>query len=195
MSSGNNPSIQPALQQFIPGPVLSIGTGAPELRVGECIYIRIPVPIQIDGSLVADTDTDAASNLPPTTKGRSPQHFAFIRSVSYVPTGGWHFKVFPIVSLSCHGGAVEGYRRATGAARETLLPLPALSQQHPTPGLFGDPLAIGGCSTPRLSFLHVVPLPFFIPDNRPVSTIFYLCTKTILIVHASSSKGRSLQLR
>ena len=56
--AGNNPSTQPALLAFVPGPVLSISTGAPGFRVGECIFIRIPILLQIDGCLDADRDTD-----------------------------------------------------------------------------------------------------------------------------------------
>ncbi|KAF8224689.1 hypothetical protein L208DRAFT_1020358, partial [Tricholoma matsutake] len=131
-------------------------------RVGGCILIRIPVEIQIDGRLDADTAT-LASGFPPTTNAKSPQHFAFIHSTQYVPSG-WRLEVFLIISFSRDRGALGGYRQVIHHAKETLIPL-ALSHQHPTPALFSDPLTIDGCSTPRLLFLHIVPLSFIIPDK------------------------------
>jgi len=68
------------------------------------------------------------------------------------------------------------------AMKETLIPLPAFSDQHLTPALFGDPLTIGDYSTPRPSFLHIVPRIFVLGENRPVSTIFNLSTTKSLIV-------------
>jgi hypothetical protein len=67
------------------------------------------------------------------------------------------------------------------AAKEALIPLPDFSHQHLTPALCGDSLTIGGCSTPRPSFLHIIPHTFIISDDRPVSTIFYLSTTRFLI--------------
>lgn len=169
MATGNNPSTQPALEAFVPGPQISISNGAPMFHLGECILVRIPVPIQVDGDLDVDTEL-SASALPLTSNANRPQHFAFIRSVQ-INASGWLPEVLPVVSFSRDGEAVEGSRQVNDRAKETLIPLPALSHQHPTPALLGDPLTIGSCSTPRLSFLHIVPHTFVIRDERPVSTI------------------------
>jgi hypothetical protein len=79
MMATGNPSTQPALKVFVPGPTLSINT-APPFRIGECILVRIPVPLQVDERLDVDPETPA-SGLPPTSNGRSPLHFAFICSI------------------------------------------------------------------------------------------------------------------
>ena len=187
MATGNNPSTQPALQVFALGPALSIVDGAPHFQFGECILVRIPLPLQINEHLDVNPEI-LASGLPPTSNNTSPQHFAFIRSLQLVPSG-WLLEVFPIVSFTNSGGALEGYRRLSDAAKETLIPLPAFSHQHLTPALFGDPLTIDGYSNPRPSFLHIVPRIFVFDEKRSVSTMFLSVYQDVLILHASSSNG------
>jgi hypothetical protein len=136
---------------------------APPFQVGECILVRIPLPRQAHECRDVDPET-------PTSDGRSPQHFAFIRSIQCV-SNGWLFEVSPIVSFSSSAGD----HQMNDAAKETLIPLPAFSHQHLTAALFGDPLTIGGCSTPRPPFLHIVPRTFVIGDDRPVRVQFSIC--------------------
>jgi hypothetical protein len=72
MATGNNPSIQPALEASVPGPALSISTGAPPFQVGECILVRIPVPLQIDERLLDLDPETLTSGIPPTSMKKSP---------------------------------------------------------------------------------------------------------------------------
>jgi hypothetical protein len=154
---------------------------APPFQVGECILVRIPVPLQIDERL--DLDPEILTwGLPPTSMGKSPQRFVFIFAAEIV-TSGWLLTVFPIISLSR-----EGYHQLSDTAKETVIPLSAFTHQHLSPALFGDPLTMSDYSTPRPSFLHLVPHTFVINDDRQVRTFFDLSTTMFLIIHTSSSK-------
>jgi hypothetical protein len=171
MATSNDPT-ELALQPFVPGPALSIDTGAPPFQFGECLLARMPRKLDIE-ERIDDESVTPCSNLPPTSNGKSPQHFCFIRSIELAESG-WILEVFPIVSFTNSGGALAGYNQMNDATKELLIPLPhsSTSLQYLTPALFGDPLTIGGCSTPRPSFLNIVPRKFVVNNTRKLSTIF-----------------------
>ncbi|KAI0253665.1 hypothetical protein BJV78DRAFT_1152793 [Lactifluus subvellereus] len=147
------------------GPSLSLVHGALNFTPGEFVLVRIPEPIRIGGHI--GDEATAATNLPLTSNGSSPQHFAFIRQMSIQPSRSYLLEVYPVVSFTRSSGAIAGYSRMDDATRATLLPLPSLSYRHPTPEAFGAPLSFGNWSTFRDSWLSVNPIRFIMPTSRP----------------------------
>jgi hypothetical protein len=141
---------------------LSFAAGAPNFVFGEFVLIRIPESIDY----VDDEATAVGTDLPPTSNGSSPHHFAFIRHVERLSANSYVLEVYPVL---CSGGALPGYNGLTDVAKATLPPLPPLSFRHPTPDAFGAPLDFGNWSN---SFIHVIPKRFAMPTSRPVSLSF-----------------------
>jgi len=152
------------------GPSLSIEAGAAEFLPGEYVLVRIPTAGRVDGHL--NNESTAASELPPTSHGSSPQHFAFISEVKAISATSYELVVYPVLSFSRNGRALQGYNSMTDTAKATLLPLPPLTLRHPTPALFGPPIALGGWTNSRESWLYTVPHRFVMPASRPVSLSF-----------------------
>ncbi|KAF9506829.1 hypothetical protein BS47DRAFT_380192 [Hydnum rufescens UP504] len=147
------------------GPSQSLAEGAPIFAVGEYVLIRIPIEIKLGGNTA--TGSAAESELLPTSKGSSPQHFAFIRSVYPLLDGSYQLEVYPQLPLSRSGGALIGYNQTDDTGRAALIPLPPLSHRYPTPERFGDPLVVGGWSNSRDAWLYTVPHRFVMPWTRP----------------------------
>ena len=160
---------QSTLSGYELGPSCSLEDGASPFTLGEYILFRIPQEIKVDG-YVENEATACGTDLPPTSNGRSPQHFAFIRQMYLNLDDSWILEVYPVVSFTRSGGAVQGYRQLTDAGKAALLPLPKLSLRHPTPAPFGTPF--GTWSTLRDSFLLVIPMRFETKRQRPVSLSF-----------------------
>jgi hypothetical protein len=159
------------------GPSLSLQDGALPFTTGECVFVRIPGRIEVDPGY-DDQGTAVGTDLPPTSRGQSPQHLAFIRQQYHLQDGSYVLDVYPLVSFSRSGGAVLGFRQLTDAGKATLLPLPPLSSRHPSPNAFGvplNPLDFGGWSDNRDAFLHVIPRQFTMHRSRPVSPLFDHC--------------------
>jgi hypothetical protein len=160
-------------------PASSISNGA-RIYLGDHVLVRIPVPIDLEPNTNVSTNIGSASNLPPISAGRSPEHFAFVCSTSIRPDNSIELEVYPQLSFSRSGGAVAGYNNlATDAMRASLIPLPPLSSGHPTPESFGAPLTVGGWLNDRDTWLSVNPIKFIIPFTRPVRVNFsfaLLCT-------------------
>ncbi|KAF8677792.1 hypothetical protein AX14_004796 [Amanita brunnescens Koide BX004] len=152
------------------GPPRSLGSGAPSFIPGECILVRIPEEIQVGGH-VDNEATAVGTDLPPTSNGSSPQHFAFIRLADPLPGNACILEVYPVLPFSRTGGAVSTYNKLPDTAKATLLPLPPLSFRHPPPDAFGAPLDLGDWSNSRDSFLHVIPRRFVMPSHRPFKRI------------------------
>ncbi|KAI0296731.1 hypothetical protein B0F90DRAFT_1744658 [Multifurca ochricompacta] len=151
-------------------PALSLDGGA-NFALGECVLVRIPGRIQVEGH-VDDEATAVGTGLPPTSNGTSPQHFASIRQIEILSDGSYVLEVYPVVSFTRSGGALPTYNRLTDAAKASLLPLPPLSFRHPTPDAFGARLNFGTWRNSRDSFLLVNPRRFIMPTSRPVSRSF-----------------------
>ena len=155
------------------GPSLSMADGAPNFTLGEYVLIRIPEAIQVDGHV--DDETTVVSDLPLTSNGSSPQHFAFIRHatrnapLNTQSDASFILEVYVVLSFTRN---LAGYNALNDAARATLLPLPFLSLRHPTPEAFGDPLSFGNWSTHGDSWLGIIPVRFVMPASRPVSLLF-----------------------
>jgi hypothetical protein len=157
---------------FVLSHAVSISNGALPLIVGECVLLRFPIAIEIGSSL--DASTVAGSGvLPPTSNAQSPQHFAFIGSLS-AHRDGYTVDAYPVVSFTSQGGAEAGYNNLDINIQRTLIPLPPLSQRVSTPQLFGNPLTLGGWQTSRDSWLSVIPRTFVMPRSRPVSVVHFL---------------------
>ena len=169
--------------EFVLSPPVSVDNGALPLIVGECVLVRIPVSLNIGQNL--DASTVAGSGVPPTSNARSPQHFAFIRSLSGYGDG-YMAEVYPVVSFTLQGGAEAGYNNLDTNSQRTLIdliPLPPLSHCAPTPQLFGNPLILGNWQTLRDSWLSVILMRFIIPRSRPVSVVpfFYICHCVVIL--------------
>jgi hypothetical protein len=149
------------------GPSLSIQDGSSVFNIGEWVLVRIPKAIQVGGYI--EDEATAVSDLPPTSHGLSPQHAAFVRQVNVHSDTSYTLEVYSVASFSRSGGALAGYNQMNNATKATLLPLPPLSLCHPTPEAFGPPLDFGNWSTPRDSWLNIIPRRFIIPTSRPVS--------------------------
>ncbi len=132
----------------------------------DLLFLRIPIAV---GEQLLQEDTDDGSS-PLTSSARGPQHFAFVRSVNHHPEG-FELEVYPVVSFSREGGAMDGYNATDDIIKQTLIPLPPLSRHFPTPQLFGPPLGIGGWEDSKETWLHVVPKTFIMPRSRSVSVI------------------------
>jgi hypothetical protein len=89
-----------------------------------------------------------------------------------LPNGEWVLEVYPVLFFTASGGVLAGYDLMNDASKATLLPLPPLSVDQPTPEAFGTPLAFGNWETFRDSWLSVVPRVFTIKTSRPVSPSF-----------------------
>jgi hypothetical protein len=154
------------------GPSVSLDRGAPIFAIGECVLIRIPEQIQVEG-YVENEATAVGTGLPPLSTGSGPQHFAFIRRVSIQENMSLGLEVYPIFSFTNTGGALPTYDRMSDTvAKAALLPLPPLSSRHPTPDAFGEPLDSGDWSTYKDSFLHIFPRRLTLPMKRSVSLSF-----------------------
>jgi hypothetical protein len=90
------------------GPLLSLDCGSSNFVFGECVLMRIPERIQVEG-YVDDEVTVVGTDLPPTSNGSSPQHFAFIRQVDLLSASSYVLEVYPVLSFTNRGGAVLGY--------------------------------------------------------------------------------------
>ncbi|KAF8342434.1 hypothetical protein F5887DRAFT_357480 [Amanita rubescens] len=151
------------------GPSLSLQDGALPFTTGECVFVPIPGRIEVDPEY-DDEGTAVGTDLPPTSRGQSPQHLAFIRQKYHLQDGSYVLDVYPLVSFSRSGGAVRGFHQLTDAGKATLLPLPPLSSRHPSPNAFGaplNPLDFGGWSDHRDAFLHVISRQLTMPRSRP----------------------------
>ena len=164
---------QSTRSEYVLGPPLSLDGGASDFIVGEYILVRIPEEIQVEG-YVDNEATAGGTDLPLTSNGSSPQHFAFIRQVMPLPDNSYVLEVYPVLAFTGSGGAFLAFNELTDAGKATLLPLPNLSFRHPTPDAFGTgtPLNFGNWSTLEDSFLHVIPMRFIMPARRPVSLPF-----------------------
>jgi hypothetical protein len=147
------------------GSANSVSNGS-ALMQSELLLLRIPVAV---GEQLLQESTDAGSS-PLTSSLRGPQHLAFVRSVNHHPEG-FELEVYPVVSFSHEGGAIDGYNATDDIIKPTLIPLPPLSHRFPTSQLFGPPLSIGGWENSRDAWLHVVPKKFIMPRTRTVSVI------------------------
>jgi hypothetical protein len=154
------------------GPSLSLVDGASGFITGEWVLVRIPESIQVDGHI--EDEATAVSDLPPTSHGSSPQHSAFIRQVNVYSGTSYLLEVYAVVSFTRSGGALAGYNQMNDATKATLLPLPPLSLHHPTPEAFGPPLDFGNWTTPRDSWLSIIPRRFVMPTSRPVSLLLII---------------------
>jgi hypothetical protein len=147
---------------------LSLDRGAPGFATGECVLIRIPEEIRVEG-YVENQATAVGTDLPPVSTGSYPQHLSFIRSVYLQPNGSFWLEVYPILSFTIAGGALAAYNSMSDVSKALLLPLPTLTSRHPTPVAFGEALNFGSWSTIKDSFLHIVPRHLIIPTHRSVS--------------------------
>ena len=165
----------PGQSTYSLGPRVSLDGGAPIFAVGECILIRIPGQIQVEG-YVEDEASAIGTNLPPVSEGAGPQHLAFIREVHRVRRQrSFILEVYPVLAFSNTGGAVATYNNMSNpATKAALLPLPLLSSRHPTPDAFGEPLSFGNWTTIRDSFLHVFPRRLIMPMSRSVSLLLMI---------------------
>jgi len=144
------------------GPAVSIDAGASMFLAGELVLVRIPFPLDTELRPTLDTSTAAGSGIPPTSNARSPQHFAFVRTATPL-ADGVELEVFPMVSFSRTGGAINGYNDMTDEQKATLIPL---SRFMPT-----EPLTVGGWINTRNAWLLVIPAKFIVTASRPVSVL------------------------
>ncbi|KAF8624136.1 hypothetical protein AX14_011821 [Amanita brunnescens Koide BX004] len=150
------------------GPSLSLQDGALPFTIGECVFVRIPGRIEVldAGHNDSDEGFPVGSDLPPTSRGQSPQHLAFIRQKFRMQDGSYVLDVYPLFSFSRSASS----RPRTNAGKATLLPLAHLSSRHPTSDAFGallNPLAFGGWPDTRDVFLSVMSTQFAMPRSRP----------------------------
>ena len=151
------------------GPRVSLDGGAPLFTVGECVLIRIPEEIQVEG-YVEDEASANGTRLPPISRNNGPQHFAFITEMRRLRGNrSVVLEVCPILAFSNSGGALATYNNLSDAAKSTLLPLPPLSPRHPTPEVFGEPISLGNRTFWKDSFVHLVPRWITMPMNTTVS--------------------------
>jgi hypothetical protein len=151
------------------GPSVSLDRGAAPFALGECVLVRIPEPIQVEG-YVENEATIVGTNLSPVSVGSGPQHISFVRGLDLLADGSFVLEVYPVLSFSNNGGALVAYNTMNdAAAKAALLPLPPLSSRHPRPDAFGRPLAFGNWSTAKDSFLHIFPRRFIMTTKRAVS--------------------------
>ena len=148
-------------------PASSFIHGANAFLQGECVLFRIP-----DLRFSETSTTHAASSLPPTSRGHSSQHFAFIRSAILCPDGSYDLVIYPVVSFSNQGGALAGHATLSPAQKPYFIPLSPLSSAH-TPSGFGNPIYLGTFALDRPSWLALTPHRFIMPENRAVSPFFF----------------------
>ena len=139
---------------------------ASTLSPGDYILVRLPIPIELES--LSSTDIGTASGLPSTSTGSHPEHFVFVKSVSFRPDRSVELEVYPQLSFTQSGGALIGYSNSNNP----LIPLPPLSSRHSTPASFGAPLTVGGWSNSRDAWLRVIPVKFILPSTRPVRVHF-----------------------
>jgi hypothetical protein len=167
------------------GPSVSLDCGAPPFVLGECILVRIPDPIQVEG-YVENEASFIGTNLPPMSTGSGCQHFAFVRELHLQLDGSLVVEVYPVLSFTNTGGALATYNRMNDATtKAALLPLLPLLSQHPTPDAFGEPLDFGNWSTTRDSFLHVFPRRFTMTTKRLVSFLLMIGSLFLIAVEFS----------
>jgi hypothetical protein len=175
LTSGPNSSLSTLMASnaaYHLGPAVSLDREAPVFAMGECVLIRFPEEIRVEG-YVENEATAVGTDLSPVSTGSGPQHFAFIREVSLQLDGSLELEVYPILFFTNAGGALAAYNiMSDAAAKAALLPLPSLSSRHPTPDAFGEPIDFGNWSTYKDSFLHVFPRRLTIPSKRSVSLSF-----------------------
>jgi len=150
------------------------------ITASELILVRIPVA---EGDRLLEVSTTVATGIPQPSqpqRRRSPQHHAFVRSTTPHPRG-MVLEVYPIVSFSHQGGAVNGYNAASEFVKRGLIPLPPLSSTFPTPPLFGTQLLIGGWVNSRDAFISVYPVRFELPRSSKVSIMFLVLCVTIIL--------------
>lgn len=143
----------------------------------ELILVRIPVA---EGDQLLEASTTVATGIPQPSQPqhrRPPQHHAFVRAVTPHPRG-LTLEVYPIVSFSREGGAVNGYNASSESVKQGLIPLPPLSSTFPTPPLFGTQLLIGGWINSKDAFLSVYPVRFELPRSSKVSIMFLVLCVT-----------------
>jgi hypothetical protein len=138
---------------------------------GECVLVRIATPLHL-----TDANTFEGTALGSTSTGSNPEHFAFIRSAVLRDDASYELNVYPVVSFSRQGGALEGHAALPAAAQPYFIPVPPLSSDHPNlnPEAFGTPIDCGGFSFSRDSWLLVVPYSFILPERRVVSPFWCL---------------------
>ena len=107
--------------QPILGPNQSLEDGG-SLTVSELVLLRIPVAA---GSQLLEASTTAGTAQP--QRSHAPQHHAFVRSIAPHPLG-LTIEVYPVVSFTHEGGAVNGYNAANETLKQSLIPLPPLSR-------------------------------------------------------------------
>ncbi|KIL58313.1 hypothetical protein M378DRAFT_332913 [Amanita muscaria Koide BX008] len=156
---GEHQSTQPAYHLGHPR---SLENGDPIFMTGEYIFVRIPEDIRVEGH--DGEATVVGTDLPPTSNGSSPQHFAFVRLVNPLPGNACILEVYPVLSFGRTGGAVSTYNTLANITKAALLPL---SFRHPTPDSFGPPLDLGNWSNSRDLFLHVIPRRLVMPAKMP----------------------------
>ena len=92
------------------------------------------------------------------------------------PVGGLMLELYPVVSFSREGGAVNGYNAAHETIKRSLIPPPPLCSTFATPPLFGPQLDIGGWVNSKDAFLSVIPVKFVMPKSWKVRCSFTSAT-------------------
>lgn len=180
----NNAPGQSTQSAYRLGPSLSLDRGASLFAIGECVLIRIPEEIQVEG-YVENEATAVGTDLPPVSTGSSSQHFAFVREVRLQLDRSMALEVYPVLSFTSTGGALSTYNRMSDTAKAALLPLPPLSSRYPTPDAFGEPLDFGNWSTFEDSFLYVFPRQLNMPTRRSVSLSLMIGSVFLIAVVSS----------
>ena len=132
----------------------------------ELILVRIPVA---EGDQLLQASTTALTGI-----------HVFVRTATLHPRG-LTLEVYPIVSFSREGGAVDGYNAASESVKQGLVPLPPLSSTFPTPPLFGPQLFIGGWVNSKDAFLSVYPVEFELLRSAKVGIMFLVLCATIIL--------------
>jgi hypothetical protein len=134
------------------GPNQSLEDGG-LITASEFVFLKIPVAA---GSQFLEASTTAETGLPQPSQPqgrRATQHHVFVRSTAPHPLG-LVIEVYPVVSFSREGGAVDGYNAANETVKQSLIPLPLLFFHFPDPP-FGPQLFTGGWVNSRDAFLSV----------------------------------------
>ena len=70
------------------------------------------------------------TDLPLTSNGSSPQHFALICQLIPLPDDCYMLEVYPVLTFAGSGGALLAHNELTDAGKAELVSLPKLSFQH-----------------------------------------------------------------
>jgi hypothetical protein len=143
---------------------MSISGGAATLSPGAYVLLRVPQSGDLDDA------TTAGSQLPPTSTGNSPQHFAFIRNSMLRDDGSFVLEVYCQLSFSAAPDSLAHVMNMPDADGAKLIPLPPLSDPHPPPELFGPPLHVEGWKNAKPAWLNTVLKRFIMPATRSVSS-------------------------